>query len=133
MRGRAQLQPASGCVEPARGDAEDRLDGLLLEPVGGAEPNLLLGGGVHQHLLGQRRAVVGQPALGAHELDALLVTEPPQRLGAALRRETTAGDDDATGLAHRQPPPPLAPFRTTQILCLHDSPPRAHEADHLRS
>jgi hypothetical protein len=65
------------------------------------QAHVLLGQLAEQHLLGQRRSVVGQPRLVADQRQPALVALTAQGLAGTQAGQAGPDDDDPTGAAHR--------------------------------
>ena len=90
-----ELEAMRAGVQTARSDTQQRLDRLADIPLGGSKADGVLCRRVPQNLLREWRAIVGKMRLGTDHSHAPLVTEPPKRLGAALRGKAAARDDYA--------------------------------------
>ena len=86
-----------GHAQACGAHAEQQLDVVGHVPVGRPQGQRRLVARAGEQLLGQRRAIVGRVRFGAHHADRAGVPLAPQRLGAALRGEATAGEDDVLG------------------------------------
>ena len=95
-RRRSPWAPCGRGIERDGRVAEPQLDAVLGVPGGGPQRERVVVHRARQALLGERRAVVGQPPLVADERDRAVVAAPAQRLGAALRGEAGADEDDAS-------------------------------------
>ena len=87
-------------VERLGPGAEQQLDPLLRVPVRRPEGDRVLAGRSRQHLLGERRPVVGRLRLGADDADRRLVLAAAEGLGGALRRQTATDDHNSWVFHH---------------------------------
>ncbi len=93
---RAVVQPDAACVDVERVGpvAEAGLESERLERVGRDQRRLLRLPPAREDLLGERRAVIGEVRLGAHQHQAAPEAVAPQRLGGPQAGQRCSDDAD---------------------------------------